>query len=198
MKIDKRIKKYSWELAKKIKGKSNLTVARITTRCNLRCPYCSARTICKIPLDLKERTPEYWIKELDKFSIIVITGGDPSQYEGVHKIVNALIKRKKLVKLLTNLVDIEEFRKIKPSWRLFFFATFHSTVLTPGQTEKFKDNYKELSRKHPVLLKELRKKGDNTPSILPQSKIYQLIESEKVLSLSGYFPDGSFREGEVC
>ena len=197
MKLSKRIKKYAWELAKKIKGTPHIII-RITTRCNLRCPYCSIFTICEIPLDLEEQPPEYWIKEMDKFDTITISGGDPSVYKDVHKIVNALIEKGKLVKVITNLVNIDEWRKATPSWRLFFVATYHDAVLSARQKYSFVDHYRELSKKHPVVLKEMRKIGDTTPAHLKESKIYFLKETREQLPTPGYFPDGSIEEGEAC
>jgi len=197
MKIFSKINKCRWELAKKLKDTPHIII-RITTRCNLKCSYCSIRTVCKIPSDLKELPPEYWIKEMDKFDIITISGGDPSVYRDVHKIINALVKKKKLVRVGTNLVDITEFKKVIPSWRVYFMATFHRSEMTVNQRSRFKENYKEMSKKYTIVSKEMRHIGDNTPPYFNKSKIYWLKESREELPTPGYFPDGSIEEGEAC
>jgi hypothetical protein len=151
-----------------------------------------------VPLDLQERDVDFWIEELSKYDIISISGGEPALFNSVHRIINALINKKKLVRVVTNLVDIREYRKVIPSWRVYFAITYHHDVLTDKQRVRFEENYEDMSKKYTTRLKEMRYRGDSTPAHLKDSKIYWIKETEEELPMPGYFPDGSFVEGDAC
>jgi len=84
----------------------------------------------KTPPSYKEMTPEYWMKVIKRVKpdIITFTGGEPGLYKGISEVVNYAVERKCLVQILSNLTTLDEFYKIKPTWRVYFINTIH-----PGQ-----------------------------------------------------------------
>ena len=97
--------------------------------------------------------------------MVAISGGEPGIYKDLHKIVNYCIDRKILVQIVTNLTNIDEYVRIKPSWRVTFWSTYHhSSVLG-----KYLFNYDYLKFKFHITVKELEK-----PKQLPFSRLTKL------------------------
>lgn len=180
------MKKYLWEIAKLFKGKKYIAI-KPTIKCNLKCTYCSVIQASKLygvdypsPPAYKEMTPEYWMKVIKRVKpdLITFTGGEPGLYKGLADIVNYAVRKGCLVQILSNLTVLDEFKKIKPSWRVYFMHTAHAHTKP--------ENVKELSKTYHVTVRVLKDKPvknsrHEKPIITWKDTTYRLM----------YAPDGS-------
>jgi organic radical activating enzyme len=125
--------KLRWELAKLLKGNRYIAI-KPTIKCNLRCGYCSVINANKYydvdyptPPPYKEMPPEYWMKVIKRVKpdLITFTGGEPGLYKGLAEVVNYAVKQGILIQILSNLTVLDEFYKIKKTWRVYFIHTVH-------------------------------------------------------------------------
>jgi organic radical activating enzyme len=125
--------KLRWELAKLLKGNRYIAI-KPTIKCNLRCDYCSVINANKYydvdyptPPPYKEMPPEYWMKVIKRVKpdLITFTGGEPGLYKGLAEVVNYAVKQGILIQILSNLTVLDEFYKIKKTWRVYFIHTVH-------------------------------------------------------------------------
>jgi len=99
-----------------------------TTWCNLHCGYCPM-FIYGEPKKYPISTFEEWKGWFERFPVwisqVYVSGGEPSTYPDIVPLVNWLVNRGHHVIVFTNLFKYENFKGIKPHWRLIFQPTFH-------------------------------------------------------------------------
>ena len=180
------MKKIIWEIAKLFKGKRYIAI-KATIRCNLNCWYCSVVNAKKYyevdyttPPPYKEMPPEYWMKVIKRVKpdLITFTGGEPGLYKGLADVINYAVKQGCLVQILSNLTVLDEFKKINPSWRVYFMHTAHARTKP--------ENVRELSKKFNVTVRVLKDKPAKNsrhekPIITWKDTAYRLL----------YAPDGT-------
>lgn len=180
------MKKILWEVAKLFKGKRYIAI-KTTLKCNLSCTYCSVIQASKIykvdyetPPYFKEQSPEYWMKLIKKVKpdLITFSGGEPGLYKGLSDIINYAIDNHCLVQVLSNMTVIDEFLKIKPSWRVVFIHTAHKGT-KPKNAEIIKSKFPVTIR----ILKENPVKGSRYEKKIITSADYTF----KLM----YAPDGT-------
>jgi organic radical activating enzyme len=151
--------KYFWSYWKLSKLKRGISVnIDITYRCNLQCANCKAELAGKgIPI-VPEKSPEEWIEFIKRFPAknikqIVISGGEPTLYYGLHILINWLTCNGYLVTIATNIWRPEELLKINPSRRLEIWDTYHIR----DDVERFDKAHKELEKKFQMSTREYSK-----------------------------------------
>lgn len=144
------IKKYLWELHKLLHSKRIIRI-KPTMRCNYNCYYCAVNNAKKyydikydVPPYFKEQPPEFWIKLIKRAnpSFISISGGEPGLYIGLHKIVNYAIENNIIVQIMTNLSEIDEYRKFKNTYKITFIFTLHP--------QGSMNNYNEINKRFSI------------------------------------------------
>lgn len=79
----------------------------ITTRCNLSCTYCSARSLLKTPSDLSIDKIEELVKKLEGFSHVCFSGlGEPFVHRNFYEVLG-LFQGKKLIVVTNGSVPID-------------------------------------------------------------------------------------------
>ena len=178
--------KIRWELSKLLKGKRYIAI-KATIICNLKCDYCSVINAKKYydvpyptPPKYKEMSPLFWMKVIKRVKpdLITFTGGEPGLYKGLSEIVNYAVKEKCLVQILSNLTVLNEFRKIIPTWRVYFIHTVHPSASLNG--------YEEISKLFHVTKRVLK---ENPEGSLKQER--QLITWKDTQYRLMYAPDGT-------
>ena len=161
-----RLKKIKWELAKLLK-RGQIIMIKPSMKCNLKCPYCSVNWHTGKPPEYNEHDYNYWIDVIwkEQPKMVAISGGEPGIYKDLHKIANYCITNKILVQIVTNLTNIGEYVKIKPSWRVMFWSTYHHS----SHKGRYLFNYDYLKFKFIIVTKELEK-----PKELPFSRMVEL------------------------
>ena len=180
------MRKYLWELCKLLKGKRYIAI-KATIICNLKCDYCSVVNANKYydvdyptPPKYEEMPPLFWMKVIKRVKpdLITFTGGEPGLYKGLSDIVNYAVKEKCLVQILSNLTVLDEFRKITPTWRVYFIHTTHPNTSLKG--------YNEMSKLFHVTKRVLKEK------LIRNSKHErQLIAWKDTQYRLMYAPDGT-------
>jgi hypothetical protein len=132
----------------------------------------------KSPPDYKEMSPEYWMKVIKRVKpdLITFTGGEPGLYKGLWEVVNYAVSKGCLVQILSNLTVLDEFYKMKRSWRIYFIHTWH-----PGANLK---GYHEISKLFHVTMRVLREKPT-------EKNERQLITWKDTKYRLMYAPDGT-------
>lgn len=99
-----------------------------TFRCNYDCEYCSMKLQNGKRKITSEVGIDEWLHLVDHFPFrlreVVISGGEPTLVSYFADLVNALLKRGKMVTIFTNLSN-ERLFDCTPSPRLRIAATFH-------------------------------------------------------------------------
>lgn len=170
-----KIKKIRWELAKKLKKGQPLTI-KPTMICNLNCPYCAASFEKGRLPRYKQHDYKYWIKKitgLKGINQIGVSGGEPGLYKNFHKLINHLTEKGYVILIFTNLTTISEFEKINKTWRVRFIASYHEGA----SLEEWLYNYNRLKDKFHIIIRELRKKDDDRPGVIPGSQINELFDT---------------------
>ena len=149
-----RFKKYLWEFVK-LFNRRQIIMIKPSMKCNLKCSYCSVNWHTGAPPEYYEYNYQYWINLIfrEQPKMVAISGGEPGIYEDLHKIVNYCVSRKILVQIVTNLTCIDEYVKIKPSWRVTFWSTYHHS----SSLCRYLSNYNYLKSKFYITVKELEK-----------------------------------------
>jgi len=132
---------------------------RPTYKCNYKCSYCVViKNSRGKELNFNEITAKDWLNIIEKENpkLIYITGGEPTVYPQLAELVNALIDKKYLVAIFTNLSNLKGL-KIKKSWRIIWYATYHSEY----PLERFKNNLKQYRKKFYVRVLEIAKRGED-------------------------------------
>jgi len=185
-------RKIKWELAKKLRTGKEIVI-KPTMVCNLKCPYCSVNKAKngRAPI-YKKLSYLYWLELLKnkKLKSITFSGGEPSLYPNIDKLLNELVKRKHIILIFTNLVNINSFLEIKPTWRIIFLASYHEKGMTDKQRQQFADNYNYLSKRFYITIRELRHPYEDRLPIFPQSKIKIIQSGRDDAPLTVYAPDG--------
>ena len=181
--------KYRWELTKKLFGGKVIAI-KPTMRCNLKCPYCAVNMAKgRAPLYSQKRY-SFWIDVInrEKPKLVVISGGEPTLYPHLHKIVNYCIKKRILVQLVTNLTTTYELSKITPSWRVILLSTYHPAA----GLKNFLENYETLKNRFFITVRELRPKGsDMKPRFITWAKVKQIYTEQSDDYMIIYAPDGT-------
>ena len=175
-----RLKKYIWELARLNK---KVLFIKPTMRCNLKCPYCAVNIAHGRPPQYDEIDPEKWVDMINKsdYGVLTISGGEPGIYKGIARIINAAIDKKMVVRVFTNLTVIDEFMRIRKSWRVVFLASYHHIF----SHRLFTKNYSILRDRFHVDVREL---GVKT---LSYSKLIKINNKQTDNFQLIYAPDGS-------
>lgn len=108
----------------KIYGYWNLTY-RCTYKCSY-CPFCSQTKYSEIYPKTVEKTPEEWIKILEKLPPMsfLLIGGEPLLYDGLGEVINNLPKKHSLIGLVSNIsLPIDLYKKIKK--KICLTTSFH-------------------------------------------------------------------------
>lgn len=146
-------KRTGWGLSR---GASINTV--LTTKCNQTCVECPMFIYGEVKR-YKESTFEEWKTFYERFpmwiSQIYLSGGEPSLYPDIVKLTNWLIERGHHVCIFSNLWKVENFKGIKPHWRLVVHATYHSC----DNWERYCEAFKTLSKQIRVLGREFEDVG---------------------------------------
>jgi len=184
----KDIRKVRWELAKKLK-RGKPFIFKPTMRCNLNCPYCSVNKAHGRAPVFDEYGYNYWlskIKYTDNVRQVTISGGEPGLYKGLSDLVNELVDDKYIVLIFTNLTKIDEFLKIKKTWRVIFLASYHPVFAL----DKYLENYSFLFSRFYITAREVLKKGHESERRLDFSKIKYEYEFQDDEYVEIYAPDG--------
>ena len=127
----------------------------ITYDCNLACPYCNLKLVTGRMPDSPNSTIQEWLEFIDRFPVkvkeVTIEGGEPTMYPDIDKLVNAILDKGLHVRFYTNLVYIEELKRIRRSYRFRVIATFHKN----GSARLFVNNYREVKRRHSIVVYEI-------------------------------------------
>ena len=139
----------------------------LTTRCNLHCLYPCPMFVDRDNIaKYQEATAEEWIEFLDSefpewISYACISGGEPSFHKGMHQIVNYLTARGTDVRIYSNLANVSEILKCKPSKRLDVWATYHHT----DDKDVFVRHVQDVRLQHiKIAVNEIE-----SPMVLPES-----------------------------
>jgi hypothetical protein len=91
-----------------------------------------------------EKPWTFWIDCIKSFPVkvgeVIISGGEPTIYEGFYALTKALLDEGYLIQLYTNLADVEIINLLPDSSRMFIFATFHHK----NDVEKWDRDFKKL------------------------------------------------------
>lgn len=182
-----KIKKIRWELAKKLRGGS-IFFFKPTMVCNLKCPYCAVNKAHGRQPRYKEQSIDFWkymLKDRD-LNHVTISGGEPALYGDLPELVNWMAANKMLVLIFTNLSNVEPFLKIKKSWRVMFYSTYHDVL----PLDRYLKNYEKLSKKFHVSVRELRPASDLKPKYIPWAKVKPISHDQDEAYVEIYAPDG--------
>lgn len=140
--------------------------------CPLQCEYCKAELAGKGTPKVLTKKPDEWIAWLTRFPAkniqqVVISGGEPSIYKGLHVLINWLLEQRIMVTLATNLWNPDEILKIKQSRRLEIWASYHET----DNLLRFDDAYKKLIPYYQISVREYKTK------LLPYSQTFEVFEN---------------------
>lgn len=145
---------------------------KYTMKCNLRCSYCSVNIPCGERATFEELTNEEWLKRIDQFPMkirkIIIVGGEPFFRKDIIQLVEELVKRRIIVKILTNLT-YKRIMELPKSSYLKFVATYHHEQYS---TQHFIEQYARVKKKYRILVWEL---GEQR---IPGSKKLELYVDE--------------------
>ena len=109
------------------KNKKGITIGwHPTTRCNLSCEYCSSSIWLGEEPKFKELTGDEWIEKFKDYPIklVSISGGEPSIYKDIVKVVDWFVSQKIAVRIITNLTNFR-LLEIKRSPYVRIFTTYH-------------------------------------------------------------------------
>ncbi len=158
----------------------------LSTKCNLKCPYCPL-------LDFRTKFPHWneygledWKEYIEKFpehvSLVLISGGEPTLVKWLPEFANWLLDTGRKVVIFTNLAVPERFENIKKSTRLQIQATFH---------------HHDNAQRYWSALSMVRNYGHkvDTVEIKSEPKCLPFTHQKPFISpltaSSGYFPDGT-------
>jgi uncharacterized radical SAM superfamily Fe-S cluster-containing enzyme len=167
----------------------------VTTRCNLHCDYC--------PMFLENsKYPKYdecsfdewekWFKRYPENEApifqIEISGGEPTRYKDLSKLINYLIERGKHVVIYTNLENVEILNEIKPSYRFRIKAVYHKS----DDSKKFFQSFIQLNPKFDAIINEI----GNTEldrKTFPQTKLIHRFTPDEIRGFNAFHvaPDGA-------
>jgi organic radical activating enzyme len=146
--ISPKQKKYFWT-------RGIAVVAVLTTRCNLHCPNCPMFLHSQTLPPSKESTLEQWKEFFTNFPThieeVFFSGGETTLYPYVSELANFLTERGTHVCIFTNLWNWKVLLKLKKSFRLVIYPTFHHS----DKRERFDKAYQELSKYYRVIPIEL-------------------------------------------
>jgi len=189
MKKKNKISKIRWEIARLLSPHSGIGI-KPTTRCNQRCDYCLVNIAHNGRPPVFDEKPWYYlfgdIMKEGPFNNITITGGEPALYDGISYLINNLVEQKNIILIFTNLSKIEEFMKIRKTWRVIFYSTYHE----PASLKKYMQNYEILSRKFYITVREIRHRDDLRPKLIPFSKITIMLNKQNTKKQRFLAPDG--------
>ena len=127
----------------------------INYECNLQCPYCNLKLITGSMPQGQTSTIDEWMGFIERFPVkikeVTIEGGEPTLYPGIETLTNKLLDKGYHVRFYTNLVYIDELKKVKRSYRFRVIATFHKT----GSARLFVNNYMEVKKRYSIVVYEI-------------------------------------------
>lgn len=185
--MKKRANKIRWELAKKLRA-GQIFFFKPTMLCNLKCPYCAVNKAHGRQPRFKEKPIDFWkymIKDR-KIKHVTISGGEPALYSYLPELVDWMTANKMLVMIFTNLSNVRQFMRIKRSWRVMFYSTYHDVL----PLDRYLQNYKMLSSKFHVSVRELRPAYDIKPKYIPWAKTKAILTDQDEEYVEIYAPDG--------
>lgn len=161
-------------------------VLNLTNRCNLTCPFCFSLANDIAYPDLKIEQIKK-LTERHKSDIIYLSGGEPTIYKNLFKVIRFLKRKKRKVLLFTNglkLADKNFVRQLKTAgvdFVILQFDTLNDAVYTPIRGESLVKikltalmNLKDLNL--PVYLFVMLVKGKNTSEI---KELLDLVSKNK-------------------
>jgi organic radical activating enzyme len=132
----------------------------INWKCNMNCDYC-INTLVAGKLHNKTTTLNKWIKYIEEFPIkikqVSITGGEPTLYKDVDKLVNYLLSKQINVVMYSNLYAISAIDRINKSNRFKIYTTYHK-----GMPVLFLTKLNVLRTKHLIICKEFNQLEEST------------------------------------
>lgn len=125
----------------KIYGYWNITY-RCTYKCSY-CPFCNITDYGKIYTKDQEKTPEEWLKILEKLPPMsfLIIGGEPMLYQGISEVINNLPSKHSIIGLISNAsLPIDLYKKIKK--KVCLTVSYHREF---AKEDEFIDKVLELN-----------------------------------------------------
>lgn len=155
----------------------------LTFRCNLKCEYCSNWLPEETLPYAKESTFEELKAYVEKFPIrirqVKLSGGSPELNMAFVDFTNWLLDQGYYVAILTNLMHPDVLKRLKPSRRLIFLASYHHTDKWKSiSEEKYTDIYNDLRKTYRVVVHEIGK-----TKLLPYSNLHYKFNKE---DMKGY------------
>jgi uncharacterized radical SAM superfamily Fe-S cluster-containing enzyme len=135
--------------------RGSVAMINTTTRCPLHCDYCPMFYYGPVK-KYDECSFDEWKNFIERFpqwiSQMYISGGEPSLYKDIVPLVNWLVGRGHHVIVFTNLWKIENYKGIKPHWRLIFQPTFHNDE---DKLERFLPALREMEKTYQVISQQI-------------------------------------------
>lgn len=101
---------------------------KYSMKCNLKCTYCSVNIPKGKRAEFEELANDEWLLRIDNFPMkirkIIIVGGEPFFRKDIIELVKELVKRKIVVKILTNLT-YKRIHDLPKSPYVKLIATYH-------------------------------------------------------------------------
>ena len=126
-----------------------------TWACNFDCSYCSNKIPNGIYPKEKEIKPmERWLNFIYTYrpKEVIISGGEPSLYPGIHHLINNLLDLSINVTLYTNLTGLLLLNCIEPSINFKIITTHHKGQIIQYEWLK---NYYDIRKKYLILVDAL-------------------------------------------
>ena len=146
-----------------------------TLKCNLHCSYCTVDITDGRKAEYEELSADEWLKIIDlfpfKIRVIILLGGESFIRKDTPYLVNELMKRRIMVKMLTN-QTYKRMTEITPSPYIKFLATYHKESDMFDYWIKF---HKELKKQYRIKAWELDE--GNKPQMIKGSRMLEQVKN---------------------
>jgi wyosine [tRNA(Phe)-imidazoG37] synthetase (radical SAM superfamily) len=165
----------------------------VTYNCNFKCWYCAVTIPTGAMPKSKESTAEQWldfrfpnyylwfnIKIPLKIRQVAITGGEPTLYSDLVKLVNALLDKGYHVTVYSNLTRPKMLMEIQKNYRFQIVATYHHH----DNADRFDQAYRMVYSKHRINVEEIDDK--HGVKKLSYSKLKPLITGKEKMPVDEF------------